>query len=78
MYRRGDNYVICQRSGEKIHRSDSVIDGDNGMIVKRGLEDPKHPLEIRMTPSKPRVPSRISPEPDDNFLTANEITASDL
>lgn len=78
MYRRGDYYLICSRSGQKIRRSEAVTDGETGMIVKRGWEDPKHPLEMRLTPRKPFSPTYVSPEPADNFLEANEITASDL
>lgn len=78
MYIRGDYYVLCNRSGEKIRRSDAVTDGETGMIVKRGLEDPKHPNEMRLKPRKPFAPTYVSPEPADNFLAVNEITASDL
>ena len=78
MYIRGEHYLTCMRSGEKIRRSDAVIDGQTGMIVKSDYADPKHPNEMRLMPRKPVVPSLISPEPTDYFLTANEISESDL
>lgn len=74
----GDYYVTCMRTGQKIRRSEAVVDGANGMIVKRGWDDPKHPLEMRLTPRKPYVPTFVSPEPEDHFLSDNEVTASDL
>lgn len=77
-FRRGDYWIICNRTGFKIRRSEAVTDGENGMIVKRGWADPKHPNEMRLKPRKPYVPTYVSPEPADHFLEANEITASDL
>jgi hypothetical protein len=77
-YRKGDYFLTCQRTGEKIRRSEAVTDGDSGMIVKRGLADPKHPNEMPLKPRKPHSPTYVSPEPADHFLEANEITASDL
>lgn len=78
MYRRGDYFLICQRSGQKIRRSDSVTDERTGLIVKRGWEDAKHPLEMPLKPRKPYAPTYVSPEPADRYLTANEVTESDL
>jgi hypothetical protein len=74
----GDYYLTCARTGFKIRRSDAVVDCDTGLIVKRGWDDAKHPLEQKLTPRKPYVPALVRPEPEDHFLTSNEVTASDL
>lgn len=77
-YMPGDYFLVCARTGQKIRRSQAVVDGQTGLIVKRGWEDPKHPLEMKLLPRKPYVPTLVRPEPEDHFLSANEVTASDL
>lgn len=74
----GDYFLTCARTGQKIRRSQAVVDGQTGLIVKRGHEDPKHPLEMKLLPRKPYVPTLVRPEPEDHFLSSNEVTASDL
>lgn len=74
----GDYFLICARTGFKIRRSEAVVDAETGLIVRRGWDDPKHPLEMKMTPTKPYVPPLVRPEPEDHFLSPNEVTASDL
>lgn len=76
-YIKGDYYLTCQRTGEKIRRSEAVKQWD-GLIVKKGHEDPKHPLEYPMTPTKPYVPTFVSPEPADHFVEPGDVTENDL
>lgn len=78
MYIPGDYYITCSRTGQKIRLSDSVVDGQTGLMCKRGWADPAHPLEQRLHERKPYVPTMVQPEPDEHYLTANEVTASDL
>lgn len=78
MYISGDYYITCSRTGFKIRLSEAVVDGQTGLMVKRGWDDAKHPLEQRLTPRKPYVPSVVQPESTDTFLTTNQVTVSDL
>lgn len=76
-YRPGDYYLTCQRTGEKIRRSQAVRQWDS-LIVKKGHEDPKHPLDMPRHPSKPYVPTFTSPEPPDRFIGPGDVTEDDL
>ena len=77
MFIKGDYYVLCQRTGLKIHRSEAVKD-PYGFIVKRGHEDPKQPQESILPPRVERQPTFVSPESVDVFLGPNDVEASDF
>lgn len=70
------NYEICDRSGFKVPAGELVEQWD-GLKVRARDRDYRHPQEfVRVRAERPN-PSR-SPEPDDEFLGTNEVTASGL
>lgn len=75
-YRPCDYWLLSDATGFKIRRSQSVKQYD-GLVVERGYEDEKHPLEHRIQPRPDRPPRIVRPEPEDVFIT-DEITADDL
>ncbi len=71
----GDN--ICMRSGFKVRPGDLVKERKTGLWVAYWEVDPVHPQDhVRGKPERP-TPD-LSPEPADNFLTDNQITADML
>ncbi len=76
-YIRGDYYMICQRSGEKIRRSQAVRDA-YGYIVKAEYADERHPQENIPPPRVERQPVFVSPEGVDTFLGGNDVQESDF
>jgi hypothetical protein len=77
-YRHGDALGLCQRCGFKYHLSELRKEW-TGKLVCRGCFDPRHPQEfVRAMPDNQRPRRQPSPEPDDVFLSANEVTVDDL
>lgn len=76
-YRHGDYYLICQRTGFKIRRSEAARDA-YGYIVHRDHADMKHPQEGMPPPRVEKPPTFVSPEPADTFLDANDVQESDF
>lgn len=64
-YREGDYYLVCDRTGQKIRRSQAVIQWD-GLVVKRGHEDPPPPTRLLLRPERPPRLIRTPQEP--NFI----------
>ncbi len=77
-YQPGNYWMLCQRTGRRIRRSDAVIDPQSGYIVHRDCADKRHPQETMPPPRIERVPTFVSPEPSDTFLGENDVTTSDL
>jgi hypothetical protein len=77
MYKHGDYYLLDQRTGRKIRRSEAVRD-PYGFIVHKDHADPRHPQENLPPPRVERVPTFISPEPTDTFLGPNDVQVSDF
>jgi hypothetical protein len=76
-YRPGEYKMICQRTGFVMRRSEAVRD-PYGFIVHKDHADPRHPQENLPPPRVERVPTFISPEPEDTFLGANDVQVSDF
>jgi hypothetical protein len=77
MYIKGDYYLLCMRTGKRIRRSEAVKDA-YGYIVHRDHADPKHPQEQARGLRIENIPTFISPEPTDAFLSANDVQESDF
>lgn len=76
-YRPGDYNVICDRTGYKVKASQTRREW-NGLRVRNGSWEPRHPQDnIRAFRDDQSVPDP-RPEEDDNFLSTNEVQASDL
>ena len=69
--------LICDRTGFEMYAPDAVREW-TGLIVRRQDMDVRHSQEfVRGRRDRQNVPfSR--PEPSDDFLTANEVTADSL
>ena len=76
-WRHGDYYLIDQRTGFKIRRSEAVLDA-YGYIVKAGTEDPRHPQESIRPTRIAKPPKFVSPEGTDTFLDPNDVLESDF
>jgi len=71
----GDN--ICMRTGFLTRPGDLVKEAKTGLMVARSEADQPHPQDhVRGRPE--RTPPDPSPEPEDVFLTANQITRESL
>lgn len=76
-YTPGDYYCLCDRCGFKIRRSDAKKTWDNLIVCPNDFEE-RHPQDfVRGRKDKIYVDDP-RPEPEDVFLTTNEISASDL
>ena len=70
------HYEICQRSGFRVKAGELVKEW-TGLYVRPQDWEPRHPQDF-VRPVVERHRDTISPEPDDVFLSTNEITAGDL
>lgn len=71
------NYLICDRTGFKIPVKTGLRREWNGWMVRPESWEPRHPLDfVRAKPERSRGSPR--PEPEDTFLTTNEVTREDL
>lgn len=76
-YKHGDYNVICDYSGRKVKRSECQYTWD-GFLVHHDYWEPRHPQDfVKSRGDKQTVPDS-RPEPDDYFLTTNEVTAESL
>lgn len=76
-YKPGDHNVVCDRTGRKFKRSQCRKTWD-GLIVRKESWEPRHPQDfLRARPDHQQVSDPRS-EPDDYFLSTNEVQASDL
>lgn len=76
MYKPGDHFVICDRSGEKVLRSQCVKEW-NGFIVKKEYSEARHPLDFQHPP-RPERPVRETRPVNDVMLDYGDVTADDL
>lgn len=71
------NYEISQRNGFKYPKGTLIRDGYTGIYVAPEHYDAMHPQDrLRSRPETQR--GSPAPELEDNFLTANEVSVSDL
>ena len=77
-YFNGGGYVLCQRTGFKVRRRDTVVESRTRLRVHRDYADPEHPQDhIRVKRDNQSFRGRV-PEPPDVFLTTNQVKARDL
>ena len=73
----GDFWRICDRCGGKFRQSETRKTWDGLWVCKKDWE-PRHPQDsIRGRGDRQSVPEP-RPEPEDYFLSDNEVTAEDL
>ena len=76
-FKPGDWNVYCQRTGFKVKASSTKKEWNN-LIVRRESWEPRHPQDcLRSKQDQPAVRD-ARPRPDIVYLTANEVSASDL
>ena len=72
----GDYYVQCDRSGQKVLRSQCVKEW-NGLIVKKEYAEPRHALDLQRPPKAERVVKESRPV-NEIELSYGDVTADDL
>ena len=73
-----DNREYCDKSGF-LARVGELKTEWNGEDVLPKFWEARHPMDLyKATPSDSRYPASRSPEPDDTFLTTNEVDVTDL
>lgn len=76
-YRPGDFYRICDRTGFKVHASETREEW-TGAIVREQSWEPRHPQDlVRGRPDDQTVP-KPRPRPADSFLEPGDVTEDDL
>lgn len=74
----GGRHIVSQRSGFRVKAEDLVKDPDARIWVHRDEVDEVNPQDfVRGRRDKQRV-RRGFPEPDDRFLSTNEVTRESL
>ena len=71
-----DYYVQCDRSGQKVLRSQCVKEW-NGLIVKKEYAESRHPLDLQRPPRAEIVP-RETRSVNEIELNYGDVTADDL
>jgi hypothetical protein len=72
-----NNYEICDRTGWRVLPG-KLVKEENGMMVREDSFETRHPQDILRARVSDRFPGSKSPEPDNVFLSDNEVTADDL
>lgn len=76
-YRSGDNFVICDVCGWKMRASETRMRWDNLRVCRKDWE-PRHPQDfVKGMRDRQAVPNP-RPEPPDQFIEPNDVTADDL
>lgn len=76
-YTSGDHYVICDRCGFKVRRSDARRTWDNLIVCPFDYEA-RHPQDFKRGRRDKIAVDDARPEQADIFLSDNEVQASDL
>lgn len=74
----GNHFLICDRCGFKIRRSQARKTWDGLMVCAKRCWEPRHPLDrvkVRIDKQWVRDPR---PRPADVFLEAGDVSADDL
>ena len=73
-----DNYLICDRSGFKIPVSEGLRETWDGLKVRSESWEKRQPLDFVRGRPESNQKGSPRPEPDDVFLTTNEVSTDDL
>ena len=74
LYKPGDNYVICERTGAKAYASECRMEW-NGNFVRKEVWDMKHPqLSLKGISDDQTVSVSRSRASNTTFLSATEVT----
>ena len=76
-FKMGSNNCICDRSGIKMKSSEGRFEW-NGLFVHKDYWEPRQPLDFLKGIPDDQTPDVSRPGGPDVFLTANEVTPSDL
>lgn len=76
MYKPGDYFVTCDRSGQKVLRSQCVREW-NGYIVKKEYAESRHTLDLQRPPRTERSVPDARPV-NDVILNYGDVTRDDL
>ena len=76
-WKSGDPWVICDRCGFKTRRSESKKTW-NGLVVCEKDYEPRQPQDFVRARTDQQSFHDSRPEPEDSFLSANQVSAEDL
>ena len=76
-YRKGGFWRIDDRTGFRVRAWDTKKEW-TGALVSESQWEPRHPQDYVRGKPDYRGKANPSPEPIDDFLTVNEVTADDL
>lgn len=76
-WKSGDYYVICDRCGFKVRRSDARKTWDNLIVCPFDFEE-RHPQDLRRGRKDKIYVDDPRSEASDTFLGTNDVSASDL
>jgi hypothetical protein len=72
------NYLICQRSGFRVPVSEGLAKEWTGLQVRRQSFDTRHPQDLIRAKAEQQQRGSPAPEPQDRFLSTNEVTLASL
>lgn len=75
--KKGDNNVICDRTGFKLKASDCQFEW-NGLFVRKESFEERHPQDLLKGFPDRQQPNVSRPGTGDTFLGTNEVTRDDL
>lgn len=67
-WREGDPWVICDRTGYKVRMSQTVVEPETGLRVRRESVDPPHPADSFVYVPKDDSVSDARPGAPDKFV----------
>jgi len=76
-YRPGDNYVLCDVCGSKLHASQTSSRWDGLQVCRKDWEA-RHPQDYVRGRRDKQAPEVVRSEPADRFVNPGDIKASDL
>lgn len=77
LYRPGDNYLICDVCGFKMHASETSRRWDGMQVCAKDWET-RHPQDHVRGRRDKQLPAVVRPEATDRFVEPGDITADDL
>ena len=73
-----DNYLICDRSGFRIAVREGLRETWDKLKVRKASWEKRQPLDFVRTKAESNQKGSSRPEQDDQFLSTNEVSVSDL
>lgn len=76
-YIQGDPWVICDRSGFRVRKSETVKEW-TGLVVAKRYSEERHPQDFVRGRAENMAVEDARPDSDPIFLSVGEVTENDL